>query len=140
MARPRVAAAVRRQVSARAGGRCEYCLLHQDDSPFTHQVDHIVPIKHGGSSTSDNLALTCLECNRRKGADLAGIDPLESSIIPLFNPRQDSWDEHFTLDGASIAGQTPKGRATVETLRLNDRRRILQRQALIDAGRYPVEA
>jgi hypothetical protein len=40
----------------------------------------------------------------------------------LFNPRQDSWKEHFAwaADRIRIVGQTPTGRATVALLDLND--------------------
>ena len=31
------------------------------------EVDHIVPVKAGGSSQVDNLQLLCAYCNRRKG-------------------------------------------------------------------------
>jgi 5-methylcytosine-specific restriction endonuclease McrA len=38
---------------------------------FPHQVDHIVSRKHGGESTSDNLAYACVIYNRYKGTDIA---------------------------------------------------------------------
>jgi hypothetical protein len=42
--------AVRALVWQRAGDRCEYCHLHQSDSPFrTFHIDHIVPRKHQGT-------------------------------------------------------------------------------------------
>ena len=31
-------------------------------------VDHIVPLKHGGMDTLDNVQLTCKRCNSAKGA------------------------------------------------------------------------
>ena len=31
-------------------------------------VDHIVPLKHGGTDTIDNVQLTCKHCNSAKGA------------------------------------------------------------------------
>jgi hypothetical protein len=112
-------------------------LLHQDDTPFSHQIDHIVPLKHGGKTSSNNLALACLECNRYKGSDIAAIDPDSNVITSLFNPRLHTWEEHFVLEEARIMGQTSIGRATVILFRLNDYRRITQRQVLIAAGRYP---
>lgn len=87
MSRIHIPAALRRLVFERAGGRCEYCLLHEDDVPFSHHLDHLIPLKHGGQTVSDNLALACLECNRYKGSDLAAIDPLTGQITSLFNPR-----------------------------------------------------
>ena len=137
MSRVHIPEPLRRLVVARASGRCEYCRLHQDDLPLAHQIDHILPLKHGGKTTADNLALACLDCNRHKGSDLTGIDPVAGIIVPLFNPRTQIWNEHLTLDGARIVGQTSIGRATVVVLRLNDVLRVMQRHALIRADRYP---
>lgn len=33
-------------------------------------VDHIIPLKHGGTDTLDNVQLTCKHCNSSKGARL----------------------------------------------------------------------
>jgi 5-methylcytosine-specific restriction endonuclease McrA len=65
---------VRQLVIQRASGCCEYCLIRQDFSIYTHEVDHIIAVKHGGETTADNLALSCLSCNRHKGSDFATID------------------------------------------------------------------
>ena len=137
MTRIHIADALRQLVIARASGRCEYCLLHQDDVPFSHHIDHIIPLKHGGQTEPGNLALACFECNRRKGSDLTAIDPMDGAIAPLFNPRSQVWKDHFVLEGAQLVGLTPVGRATIVLLRLNDRTRLVQRQVLIEAGRYP---
>lgn len=137
MTRSHIPDALRRLVVERAQGRCEYCLLHQDDLPFSHHIDHIIPLKHGGRTEIDNLALACLDCNRYKGSDLSAIDPIDGGVIRLFNPHAQVWDEHFVFEGARTVGRTPTGRATVVLLRLNDRTRVMQRQVLIEAGRYP---
>lgn len=53
--------AQRALVRERAGNRCEYCRLHQRDSPLAVlQVEHIIPRKHGGSEDLENLALAGL--------------------------------------------------------------------------------
>lgn len=137
MRRIHISDALRRAVVERARGQCEYCLIHQDDTPFTHQIDHVIPLKHHGQTVSDNLALACIECNRHKGSDIAALDSTTSELTPLFNPHSQSWAEHFELDEARIIGRTSIGRATVGLLRLNDATRIMQRQALILAKRYP---
>jgi 5-methylcytosine-specific restriction endonuclease McrA len=54
-----VSSALRRQVFERASGRCEYCLLSFVDAFFSHEADHIIAEKHGGVTTSENLALAC---------------------------------------------------------------------------------
>lgn len=137
MPRPHIPANLRRLVINRAGGRCEYCLIHQDDRPETHPLDHVIALKHGGRTAKENLALACAICNNNKGSDLATIDPMSGEIVPLFNPRTQNWDDHFELLGAEIIGRTAIGRATTALLRLNDDGRISYRQSLIEAKRYP---
>ncbi|NUM47846.1 MAG: HNH endonuclease [Anaerolineales bacterium] len=137
MTRVYIQAGLRRVVYKRAGGKCEYCLLQEDDTSFTHHYEHVIPLRHGGATTANNLALACLECNLAKGTDLTTFDPLDGNITRLFSPRTDQWDEHFELKNAMIEGKTAIGRATVYFLRFNDPLRMIQRQALIRIGRYP---
>jgi hypothetical protein len=61
-----------------------------------------------------------MECNLRKGPDLAAIAPVTRIMMSLFNPRTQRWSEHFTLMNAHLIGETPTGRATVVLLRMND--------------------
>jgi hypothetical protein len=110
--------------------------MHQDGSIYSHEIDHIVALKHGGQTKADNLALACLLFNRYKGSDLTTFDPLSNVMVPLFNPRRHTWTEHFALDGAHIVGLTPMGRATVLLLKLNTSSRLLHRHVLIAQGRY----
>ncbi len=100
-------------------------------------MDHIIALKHGGQTSADNLALSCLSCNRHKGSDFATIDPVSEEITPLFNPRRQVWDEHFSLHDARIESITQIGQATVRLLKLNAPNRILERQVLISQKRYP---
>lgn len=62
------------------------------------------------------------------------IDPAEREIVLLFNPRRDSWFDHFLYQDAYVMGLTPTGRATVSLLEMNDpkRRRIRELVAQID--------
>ena len=83
------------------------------------QIEHILPHKHGGSDAAENLALACIDCNLHKGANLAGMDAESGQITPLFNPRIDSWHEHFEWRGIHILGKTPIGRVTVDVLNMN---------------------
>jgi 5-methylcytosine-specific restriction endonuclease McrA len=95
--------ALRRLVYNRAKGCCEYCLIPEQATFSSHQVDHIIAEKHGGLTESENLALSCSLCNKHKGSDIASIDPETKNITPLFNPRHDSWHDHFELqDGMLI--------------------------------------
>ncbi len=105
-----LSAALRRLVVKRAGNRCEFCLIHQDDVPQQHEIDHLVARKHGGQTVAENLALTCLPCNRYKGSDQTAIDPETQQLVPLFNPRVQAWADHFILVDARIIGLTPMAR------------------------------
>ncbi|PSN20809.1 hypothetical protein C7271_00375 [filamentous cyanobacterium CCP5] len=75
-------------MSDRAKGRCEYGLIHQNFSIYTHEVDHIIAQKHGGQTTADNLVLSCLSYNRHKGTDLATYDPGHWRDYFPFQPSQ----------------------------------------------------
>jgi hypothetical protein len=137
MIAPSIPPSLRRSVINRAQGKCKYCLIHQDVSIYAHEIDHIIALKHGGQTRVDNLALSCLSCNRSKGSDLTSFDPLSNAVVPLFNPRHDTWTEHFVLEGARIIGITPTGRATVLLLKFNTPARLLHRHMLTIQERYP---
>jgi hypothetical protein len=103
--------------------------MHQSLQGATFHVEHIVPSAHGGKTCLDNLAWACPACNLRKSDRLHALDPETNSLVPLFNPRQQRWNEHFRWDGHNLVGLTPIGRAAVFVLDLNHPRRILIRQA-----------
>ncbi|WP_404789850.1 HNH endonuclease [Altericista sp. CCNU0014] len=132
-----VSAALRQQVIDRAQSYCEYCLLPEAFSIYHHEVDHLIALKHGGQTASDNLVLACLPCNRHKGSDLTSIDPVSGKVTLLFNPRIQLWSEHFQLQEGYILGLSATGRTTVFLLRFNDSTRIQVRQNLIAYGLYP---
>jgi hypothetical protein len=129
----------RAQVRDRARALCEYCHTaeHWQYVPFT--VDHIVPLAYGGSTSLENLALACFHCNRRKSIQITAQEPQSSTVVPLFNPRQHVWSEHFvwSVDGLLLFGLTPCGRATITALALNRERMIAIRAADIAVGRHP---
>jgi hypothetical protein len=122
---------VRNRVALRAGHRCEYCLIHEDDAGFPHQVDHVVSRKHGGTSDFDNLAYACILCNRYKGSDVAAINPKTGEAVRLFHPRHDHWSDHFRLDADFIEPLTDVGSATVRLLRLDAAERLAERRLLM---------
>lgn len=131
-----VSAALRRMVTERAGGRCEYCLYPQQASFLTFEVEHIISEKHDGPTEPDNLALACPYCNSHKGTDLGSLDPEGGKLTPFFHPRRHDWASHFRVEGAHILPLTPEGRVTVKILRFNDLDRIAERELLVAAGLY----
>lgn len=123
-----ISSALRREVIQRAEGRCEYCRLHQNLSIYTHEIDHVVAKKHGGKTVLENLALSCLPCNRYKGSDLTSIDPQTGEITRLFDPRSDVLSEHFILENGKIVGLSAIGRTTVFLLKFNILTAVRNRQ------------
>lgn len=123
-------AATRAFVRERAGHRCEYCQTHQEDSPLAAlHIEHIRPLKHGGSDDESNLCLACVDCNLHKGSNLTGIDPVTDALAPLFHPRQQLWDDHFRWEGIHIIGQTVIGRTTIRVLCMNSDEQLELRMA-----------
>ena len=99
-----VSAERRNIVQERARGCCEYCLVPEFRTFFPHEPDHIIAEQHGGEASLDNLALSCMQCNRAKGTNIASVDPDTRQAVFLFHPRRDVWAEHFKLEGARIVG------------------------------------
>lgn len=106
-----------------------------------------MPQSLGGSNRPDNLALACHRCNERHYNFTFGFDPQTQAEIPLFNPRQQQWSDHFiwTKDGIKVLGTTSTGRATCNRLDINDERRDepsiqIARQLWVTAGWHPPES
>jgi HNH endonuclease len=129
--------ALEQLVWQRARGRCEYCQISQADLYLAFEIDHIVAEHHKGLTKAGNLCLACFACNRHKGPNVAGVDPVTRKIIPLFNPRRHKWSRHFRWEGPMLVGRTPTGRATIIALKINLDHRIDLRQGLIEEGAFP---
>ena len=120
----------RASVQERVGHRCEYCQLHQEDSPLAvMHVEHIIPRIHGGTDDLDNLALACIDCNLHKGPNLVGIDPETERVTDLFHPRRHRWEDHFEWRGIYLVGKTAIGRTTVRVLNMNSEDQLALRSS-----------
>jgi len=84
-----ISAALRQLVATRADYLCEYCLIHEEDTFFGCEVDHIISEKHGGQTAEGNLAYACAFCNRSKGSDVGSIVHQTGLFARFFNPRTD---------------------------------------------------
>lgn len=114
-------------VIKRANNCCEYCHLEDDINYISHQIDHIIGIKHGGKTELENLAYSCFSCNNNKGSDIGTIILPQTQLIRLFNPRKDKWHEHFELYNGVIHPLTLIGEATVNILKINSLEKIMER-------------
>ncbi|MEI6236551.1 MAG: HNH endonuclease [Planctomycetota bacterium] len=105
--------------------------------PFA--IEHIRPRCHGGKTVLSNLALACQGCNNHKYNKLCGQDPVGDYETLLFNPRQNSWVEHFAWnhDFTIILGRTAIGRTTVEELNMNRTGVVNLRRLLFESGEHP---
>jgi 5-methylcytosine-specific restriction endonuclease McrA len=50
--------------------RCDYCRMPAALDPLPFQVDHIIAQQHGGQTILENLAWSCLHCNKHKGPNI----------------------------------------------------------------------
>lgn len=128
---------VRKKVIVRAGFRCEYCLLAEKVSFYSFHIEHIRSLKHGGGNESENLAYCCPDCNYYKGSDVGTFVHEEETLTRFFNPRKDSWKDHFDLDNGIIQGKTAIGEATARIFKFNEIDRVIFRQQLADLSLYP---
>jgi hypothetical protein len=128
-----------RLVRHRAGGRCEYCRMHESLQGATFHVEHIAPTSRGGSDDPENLAWSCPRCNLTKSARVMATDPMTDKAVALFNPRRDRWSDNLRWDGYQIVGLTPIGRALVAAFDLNHPRRVLIRRAEEHFRLFPPE-
>jgi hypothetical protein len=134
-----ISADLRRLVAERARNCCEYCRYPGRYAPQTLPVDHIIPLENGGLTVIENLAQSCQGCNGHKAAKTSASDPVTGLLVPLYNPRQQRWEEHFAWseDFLRITGLTPIGRATIEALQMNREGLINMRRVLYATGEHP---
>ena len=139
MPRVRISANTQRAVIERAQGRCEYCQSRADYTTEPFAVEHIMPVSRGGTSALDNLAFSCSGCNGHKYNRTEAPDSTDRILVPLYNPRQQRWQDHFCWsdDHTQIIGLTPTGRATVEALQMNRIGLVNIRQVLYLIGKHP---
>ena len=128
---------LRRDVADRAYHVCEYCLVHESDTFWGCQIDHIISRKHDGATESANLAWACAVCNNNKGTDLGTIAGAKPRLRRLFHPRKDRWLSCFLLNAARIDAVNVIGEATAKLLGFNEESRLREREVLAEIGRYP---
>lgn len=112
------------EVAERANHLCEYCHAPELAFNFLFEIEHIIPVSLDGETNLENLALACRSCNIFKSNFIIGTSER------LFNPRQDIWSEHFSVNPTTfeIIGLTEIGNGTVNRLRLNSDLQLSARQ------------
>jgi hypothetical protein len=131
-------AALRAFIRERAGRRCEYCHLREENAGrLSFQIEHIIARQHGGTDDPEALCYACPQCNWAKGPNLAGM--VAGKLYPLFNPRKQRWHRHFRWDKSVLVGKTKTAIVTIQVLNINDRARVMLRENLVLEGRFPPE-
>ena len=61
---------IQNAVWKKTGGRCTYCncdLLPAGREKNSFTIDHVYPVRFGGTDDIDNLVPACFSCNSKKG-------------------------------------------------------------------------
>jgi HNH endonuclease len=134
-----VSVALRQMVFDRAQGVCEYCKSQAKFAIDPLVIDHVYPVSLGGKTIGENLALACQTCNNCKYIKIEALDPITEQKVPLFQPRQMLWSEHFNWseDFTQMLGITSTGRATIALLQTNRPGVINMRRVLVIMGDHP---
>lgn len=121
--------------------RCAYCHSLERLLGMPLETDHIIAISSGGKTVIGNLCLACRACNGHKRQIITAPDPVTTRLVKLFHPRQQKWLEHFqwSANGQRIIGLTGTGRATIQTLQMNNDLITNLRSLWVRLGLHPAE-
>lgn len=73
MERRPISKKIRFEVFKRDAFMCQFC--GETPPAAVLEVDHIIPVAHGGGDDIDNLHTACFACNRGKGATMLDVLP-----------------------------------------------------------------
>lgn len=139
MSKTTIPSRLRKLIRAQGQYRCGYCRSAETVTGISLEIEHLIPEAAGGASDEKNLWLACVTCNKIKSAQTHGRDPVSGRRVRLFNPRTQSWKEHFawSADGTEIIGKTSCGRATIIALQLNRLQLVIARRHWVTADLHP---
>jgi len=139
MTASRLPADLRERLLADDDRRCAYCHTTQANTGQPMTVDHIIPMSQGGLTAFDNFCFACRRCNEFKGSRTAACDLLTDVDVPLFNPRTQTWSDHFAWDASAtrLTGLSAIGRATILALNMNDAVIVDARRRWVSVGWHP---
>ena len=70
----------RRNILRRDNHKCQYCGTRK----VSLTIDHIIPKRHGGLDTWENLVCACVKCNNKKGSKT----PEQANMILRKKPKR----------------------------------------------------
>lgn len=84
---------VRFEVFQRDGFRCIYCGASKEETKLV--VDHVIPVRDGGTNDIGNLATACQPCNAGKSARSV-VSPVEGEVVGRERMRlAETWLRHL---------------------------------------------
>lgn len=106
--RDRVSKTLSDYIWDRDKGICVYC------GDYGQEIDHVIPVRYGGPSTSNNLVVACIPCNRKKSDSFdllfftkafkhllkvrESIDWIDKICLSIINPMPYIHDEDENID------------------------------------------
>lgn len=94
--RKSISKSLRFEVFKRDSFTCQYCGKNPPSAIL--EIDHISPVKNGGSNDIDNLITSCFDCNRGKGANsLKEIPPSITDKSKIIAEKEEQIREYKKL-------------------------------------------
>lgn len=110
-----ISSETKQKIRQRADYACEYCGVSESGVGGELTIDHYRPQAVSGSDEPENLVYACHRCNLYKSDYWA-----DAKSPRLWNPRDESFDEHFWLsNNGKIFALTETAALTIKKLRLN---------------------
>lgn len=91
----------RRNVFLRDRNTCQYCQKKLPSEMLN--LDHVIPKSRGGKTNWENLALSCVPCNQKKGSRT----PREAGMHLLKEPIQPTRRDLGVIHDGSVTKQKP---------------------------------
>ena len=109
--RKAVSKSVRFAVLARDQFKCRYCGSQAGNAKLV--IDHIIPVKIGGSSEFDNLITACEPCNQGKSANVLpmGLSELDQAKIQQ--------EREYLIEIAKLAKKAEKAKKELRQTLVN---------------------
>lgn len=95
------------KVLERDGYRCRYCGRSADDIAI--DVDHIVPVRLGGTDDLDNLVAACVDCNAGKSAHELRANGQTDARAMQREKRRGEEEEKAERGARATNGRAPSG-------------------------------
>lgn len=73
------------------GAKCFYCSC--DLSKIRINVEHVIPLSRGGLTNSNNMVISCAECNKQKGSKLIPKSEIKALHKNMAKAKKQRWIE-----------------------------------------------